>query len=235
MCLNTKATIKTISELQPEAVIVATGAIRRAPPVPGKELPHVHDGASLRAMLLGEDEESVRPKTPLAQRLAMGAARTLGVTNSPDMVRKTSKLWMPVGDRVVIIGGELVGLELAEFLHERGRQVTIVDEPKQMGQGLAPARRSVMLDEMAHSDVALHPGASDIAIGRKAVTFISAEGNAVEAPADTVIIAKGAEANTSLYSELIAAGYEAYMVGDCAGVGYIGGAVRTAADVAAKI
>jgi len=54
-------------------------------------------------------------------------------------------------------------------------------------------------------------------------------------PADNVIIAQGAEANTGLYDELVAAGIEAHMVGDCQGVGYIIGAVRNAADVAARI
>jgi hypothetical protein len=189
----------------------------------------------LRALLLGEDDHGEAAKAPLSQRLAMGAVRTLGLTNSPDLVRKASKLWMPVGDRVVIIGGDLVGLELAEFLHERGRHVTVVDEPKQFGRGLSPARRSVMLDELPLAGVALHPGASAIRIGETAVSFTTAGGDPCEAVADTVIIAKGAEANTGLYDQLVAAGLDAHMVGDCAEVGYIIGAVRTAADVAAKI
>lgn len=233
--LNTRATVEAIRALEPEAVVVATGAIRRAPPIEGKDQPHVHDGASLRALLLGEDDHGEAAKTPLSQRLAMGAARTLGLTNSPDLVRKASKLWMPVGDRVVIIGGDLVGLELAEFLHERGRQVTVVDEPLQFGRGLSPARRSVMLEELPLAGVVLHPGARAIRIGATAVSFTGADGEACEAAADTVIIAKGAEANTGLYDALVAAGLDAHMVGDCAEVGYIIGAVRTAADVAAKI
>src|SRR5690606_24904924 len=102
--------------------------IRRAPDIPGKDLSHVHDGQSLRALLLGEEEEGAQSRASFTQRIAMGAARTLGVTDNPDKVRKASRLWMPLGDRIVIVGGELVGLELAEFLHERGRQVTVVDE-----------------------------------------------------------------------------------------------------------
>ena len=233
--LNTRASVETIRALEPEAVVVAAGAIRRAPPIAGRDQPHVHDGASLRALLLGEDDAGQTAKAPLSQRLAVGAARTLGLTDSPDLVRKASKLWMPIGDRVVIIGGDLVGLELAEFLHERGRKVVVVDEPKQFGRGLSPARRSVMLDEMPLAGIALHPGAADIRIDEQTVRFTNAEGEACEAAADTVIIAKGAEANTGLYDELVAAGLEAHMVGDCAEVGYIIGAVRTAADVAAKI
>jgi pyruvate/2-oxoglutarate dehydrogenase complex dihydrolipoamide dehydrogenase (E3) component len=142
---------------------------------------------------------------------------------------------MPVGDEVVIIGGELVGLELAEFLHERGRKVTVVDDQPQMGRGLSPARRCVMLDELDHEGVVLHPGAGDISIGEDFVRFTTKDGAPTEAKAETVIIAKGAETNTGLYDELMAAGVDAHMVGDCQGVGYIIGAVRNAADVAARI
>lgn len=233
--LKTQATMDSIRALAPDAVIVATGAIRRAPPIEGRKLPHVHDGLSLRGLLLGEDVESGHSKASLTQRMAMGVARAVGVTNSPEAIRKASKLWMPVGDRVVIIGGELVGLELAEFLHERGRKVTVIDDTPQFGRGLSPARRGVMLDEMSQTDIVLHPGAEAIRIDEKAVHFISREGVSLALPADTVIIAKGAEMNTNLHEELGAAGIESHMVGDCQGVGYIVGAVRNAADIAARI
>lgn len=233
--LGIRADLAAIRALAPHAVVVATGAIRRAPPIAGKDRPHVHDGMSLCALLLGENGDDAAGKASLTQRLALGAARAVGITNNPDLVRKASKLWMPVGDRVVIIGGEIVGLELAEFLHERGRQVTVVDDVAQFGRGLSPTRRSVMLEHLPDDGIVLHEGASEIAIGEKAVTFVGANGAPVEALADTVIIAKGAEVNTGLYDELTAAGIDAHMVGDCQGVGYILGAVRTAADVAARI
>lgn len=234
--LKTTATTESIRALKPDAVIVATGAIRRAPEIPGKELPHVHDGLSLRGLLLGEEVEGGQSKSSsLTQRMAMGMARAVGVTNSPDAVRKASKLWMPVGDQVVIIGGELVGLELAEFLHERGRKVTVVDDTPQFGRGFSPARRGVVLDEMPLEGIVLHPGAQGIHIHDKAVRFTLGDNDTHEVRADTVIIAKGAETNTDLYTQLKAAGIDAHMVGDCQGVGYIVGAVRNAADVAAAI
>lgn len=233
--LDTRASVEVIRQLAPDAVIVATGAIRRAPDIPGKELPHVHDGASLRGLLLGETEDGSVARGTLAQRMAAGAARAVGMTRNADLVRKASKLWMPIGDKVVIIGGELVGLELAEFLHERGRHVIVVDSEPQFGRGLSPARRQVMLDQMPLDGIPLYEGADSITIGEKCVSFRSAAGDAIDAPADTVIIAKGAEPNTGLFDELKAAGFETHMVGDCQGVGYIMGAVRNAADVAAKI
>lgn len=233
--LNTRADVGMIRALAPDAVVVATGALRRAPQIAGKDLPHVHDGQSLRAMLLGDAAQGTPGKGGLAQRLAIGTARTLGLTDSPEAVRKASRLWMPIGQRVVVIGGELVGIELAEFLHERGRAVTVVDDLEQLGRGLSPARRAVLLDELPLAGIALHAGARDIAIGYDTVGFTASDGSAHRLAADTVIVAKGAETDTTLHDELIAAGLESHMVGDCQAIGYIVGAVRTAADVAATI
>jgi len=231
--LNTPADVAAIRALNPDAVVVATGAIRRAPEIEGKDLPHVHDGQSLRAMLLGEGDAPA--SGGLVQRLAMGAARALGVTDSPDAVRQASRLWMPLGRQVVIVGGELVGIELAEFLHERGRHVTVVDDLEQLGRGLSPARRAVLLDELPMQGIVFHSGASAIRIADKSVCFTASDGAQHALPADSVIIAKGAEAQTGLHDALVTAGFASHMVGDCQGVGYIVGAVRNAADVAARI
>lgn len=42
--LNETATPECIKGMAPDVVVVATGAIRRAPPIPGANLPHVYDG-----------------------------------------------------------------------------------------------------------------------------------------------------------------------------------------------
>ena len=41
------------------------------------------------------------------------------------VLRFLSKVWMPISKKIIIIGGDLVGLELAEFLIERGRKVKV--------------------------------------------------------------------------------------------------------------
>lgn len=96
-----------------------------------------------------------------------------------------------------------------------------------------------MFDELSIAGIALHPDSSAICINEKTVSFSNQVDEPCAVAADTVIIAEGAELNTGLHGELIAAKIESYMVGDCVGVGvgvgYIVGAVRTAADVSAKI
>ena len=40
---------------------------------------------------------------------------------------------MPLKKELVIIGGDLVGLELAEFLTERGKKITVVEPSNDLG------------------------------------------------------------------------------------------------------
>jgi NADPH-dependent 2,4-dienoyl-CoA reductase/sulfur reductase-like enzyme len=135
---------------------------------------------------------------------------------------------MPLGDQIVIIGGELVGIELAEFLHERGRKVTIVDEAPTFGKGLTLVRRMRILSELQEHGVAMHPAASGISIEDGAVRFTDASGTTHTASADHVIVAKGAEGDLKLADALKAEGFNVQSIGDANGVGYIEGAIRGA-------
>jgi NADPH-dependent 2,4-dienoyl-CoA reductase/sulfur reductase-like enzyme len=177
----------------------------------------------------------LKGKTSWTTRMAAKAGSLTGVTGSPAMIREATKAWMPLGDKIVIVGGELVGLELAEFLAERGRKVTVVDEAPRLGSGIYIVRRWRALADARDLGVVLLPGVSDIAITDKGVTYTDADGKAQVAAADNVIVAKGAKGDLSLADGLTAAGFKVHTVGDCNGVGYIEGAIASAADVAVAI
>jgi NADPH-dependent 2,4-dienoyl-CoA reductase/sulfur reductase-like enzyme len=129
---------------------------------------------------------------------------------------------------VVIIGGELVGLELAEFLQERGREVTVIEPAPRLGKGLTLVRRMRILSELAEHGVALCGGAQAIAITPDAVRFTDQSGEARSVRANTVIVAMGAAGDLSLAEALRAAGHAVTAIGDAGGVGYIEGAMRGA-------
>ena len=177
----------------------------------------------------------MKRKTGLFTRLAIKVGAATGATANLDLVRKATHAWMPIGDRVVIIGGELVGLELAEFLSERGRDVTVIGEADKFGGGLLIVRRMRLIAELREHGVALHPGARDIAITGAGVNFTANDGTALSVPADHVIVAMGAHGDSTLANSLRDAGLAVVEVGDGTGVTYIEGAVRGAAEAVAAL
>lgn len=230
--LKTEATPEFVKSLQPDEVYVATGAVRDMPPIPGSDLPHVLSGDDLRNMMLGETSEEVKRKTSLLTRVATKIGAATGMTANIDFVRKATRQWMPLGDRVAIIGGELVGLELAEFLTERGRKVTVIEEGANFGRGLLLVRRMRILAELREHGVDLRANAKDVRITAEGVVFTDESGEAITLPADHVIVAKGARGDSTIAEQLRAAGLNVREFGDGTGVGYIEGAIRGGAEAA---
>jgi 2,4-dienoyl-CoA reductase-like NADH-dependent reductase (Old Yellow Enzyme family)/NADPH-dependent 2,4-dienoyl-CoA reductase/sulfur reductase-like enzyme len=228
--LKTEATPDLVSSLRPDEVIVATGAVREMPPIEGSELDHVFSGDDMRRMMLGESSDELKRKTGLATRLATKIGAATGMTSNLDLVRKATRQWMPLGKRVVIIGSELVGLELAEFLTERGRAVEVIEEGPKFGRGLTLVRRMRIIPELREHGVKLHAEASNIRISREAVYFTGSQGETRSARADHVIVAKGARGDSTLANRLREAGLKVREIGDGTGIGYIEGAIRGAAN-----
>ena len=233
--LKTVATPDLIASLMPDKVIVATGAVRDMPPIPGNDQDFVLSGDDLRGMMLGEDSAEIRRKTSWTTRVATKLGAATGATANLDLVRKATHAWMPLGKRVVIIGGELVGVELAEFLMERGREVTVIGEAPRFGGGLLLVRRMRLLAELREHGVAMFPGASGIAIGKNSVSFTNADGEQKSVAADHVVVAMGAHGDSTLANALRAQGHDVVEVGDGTGVTYIEGAIRGAAEAVAAM
>jgi NADPH-dependent 2,4-dienoyl-CoA reductase/sulfur reductase-like enzyme len=189
----------------------------------------------MRNLLLGEGSAELKRKTGLMTRIATKVGAATGATANLDFVRTATKAWMPLGQNVAIIGGELVGIELAEFLHERGRTVTVLEAAPRLGKGLLLVRRMRLLSELKEHGVGLLGGVREIAIGRDAVHFVDADGAKRSVPADHVIVAMGATGDTTLANTLREEGFSVETVGDCNGVGYIEGAIRGAAEICARL
>lgn len=232
--LGVEATPELVASLAPDLVMVATGAVRDMPAIPGSDRDNVFSGDDLRAMMLGETSDTLRRKTSWATRMATKLGAATGATANLELVRKATRRWMPLGQHIVIIGGELVGLELAEFLVERGRTVTVVGETAKFGGGLLLVRRMRLIAELREHGVAMHPGASQIAIGNRDVTFAGASGASHAVPYDHVIVATGAHGDTGLAAQLRAAGLAVVAFGDATGISYIEGAIRGAALAVAE-
>ncbi|MEM9174284.1 MAG: NAD(P)/FAD-dependent oxidoreductase [Myxococcota bacterium] len=228
----TPATAETIRALAPDVVLAGLGARREASRIPGAALPHVWDGDDLRLVLAGDPATTKRLGLPLYARLAISIGRTLGITTSPKRLRAASRLFMPMGRRVAIVGGGLVGAELAEFLAERGRQVTVIERGPVIALEMAHPRRWRVLHDLREAGVELVTDAEPLEITPESVRVRRKSETEDEAPAetlvaaDTVVIAEGLAANPDPLEALRASGVPVVPIGDVEGVGYIEGAIH---------
>ena len=229
---DTVVDASVLQALQPDVVVLATGALRAAPPLPGTDQKHVFSGDELRQLMTGDKSAGVAGKLNNWQRCLMWAGALLGITRQPRWIRYGARWWMPLGRRVAIIGGGLVGVELAEFLLQRGRQVTVLEEGEKFAVELAVVRRWRVLHELREHGAVLVNNTRVIAIVGHSLQLQGSTGEQGSAgeqrsiTADTVILAAGAQANSQLTDVLEAGGIEYHRVGDCSGVGYIQGAIE---------
>jgi len=228
--LGVRATAASIGELQPDAVVVATGATRGLPDIPGAMLPHVQTGDGLRAMISGEPH----PSQASWLRLLLRVGRGFRLTSDPDRIRALSRRWMPVRKQVVVIGGGLVGLGLAEFLAERRRQVTVLEPGAALGLPMASPRRWTAVRRARQHGVRL---VRDAVVTEITATDVACRvgGQDERVAAGSVIVATEVTPSAGLAEDLRALGVEVHVVGDAGTVGYIEGAIHSAWPVAASL
>jgi 2,4-dienoyl-CoA reductase (NADPH2) len=101
--LNKAVDVNLIKSEKPDVLVIAAGAAHSTFDIPGGE----------------------SPKVLKAEKLHKQLKFWLKFFSSAQM-QKLSKIHMPVGKEVVVVGGTLHGCELAEYLTKRGRKVSMV-------------------------------------------------------------------------------------------------------------
>ena len=231
--LRTIATAKSVQAFKPDHVIVAVGANRDAPSIKGKNSRNVFDGEQLRGLLFGSDINAAK-KLSLLQQLILKIGRASQLLRNISALRFLSKIWMPISKNIVVIGGDLVGLELAEFLVERGRTVKVLEPSGSLGPNLSIVRRSRVVHMLKEHGVDLLTNVEVQEIYDQGVLF-NHEKIEKSLKADQVIIALGANANLDLVKELNSLNLPITSIGDCTSVGYIHGAIADARKAAIEL
>ncbi|MGD9007395.1 MAG: FAD-dependent oxidoreductase [Desulfobacteraceae bacterium] len=103
--LKSEVTPDVVKRENPDALIIAAGAAHTTFDLPGADSPKLIQTEKLHGML-----------------------KFFLKFFTSDQMAKLSKLWMPVGKSVVVMGGTLHGCELAEYLTKRKRKVVMVHD-----------------------------------------------------------------------------------------------------------
>jgi len=119
-----------------------------------------------------------------------------------------------VGQKVVVIGGGMVGCETAEFLASKGKKVTIIEMLDRIGIDIGPTTRWVILRRLRDAGVAMETKLKAEEITDEGV-IASRDGATIFLPADTVVLAVGMKPNKELAQALKEKVENLYVIGDC--------------------
>ena len=181
-----------IEKVKPDVLILATGGKYYIPEIPGIDSPKVLKAADLSRQL-------------------KKALRFAG----PAKLTWATKLWMPIGKNVVIIGGGIHGLQTAVFLTKRGKNVTVVEEAEKMGAMVIENHKVRLFGWLEEKGVQLYPGVKYEEITDKGLTITTKEGEKKTLAADTILPALPMLPDTGILEAMKDKAPEVYQIGDC--------------------
>jgi 2,4-dienoyl-CoA reductase (NADPH2) len=181
-----------VDKLKPDVVIIATGGKHTVPDIPGIESKKVVSSAALHNQL----------------KFYLRFFR-------PQMLEKLTRLWIPIGKRVIVIGGRIQGCEVAEFLVKRGRQVTIVDNVDELGEGMTGDDKFQLFPWFDKKGVKRFLSVEYNEITSKGLTITTKDGSRLTLEADTIVTALPVQTDPGFIKSLEGKALEVYSIGDC--------------------
>jgi 2,4-dienoyl-CoA reductase-like NADH-dependent reductase (Old Yellow Enzyme family)/thioredoxin reductase len=120
-----------------------------------------------------------------------------------------------MGERVVIMGGGLVGCEAAVHLAQQGKGVTVVEMMADIALEANVRQRPILLDMLQRLKVGVETGLRGVAVNDKGLLCMDGEGNEKQIAADTVVCAVGQRPLRKVVNRFLDAAPEVVQVGDC--------------------
>jgi 2,4-dienoyl-CoA reductase (NADPH2) len=210
--MGTTADIPMIREFKPDVVVLGTGGLTAVPAIPGIDNRKVVRSEKLHGML----------------KMAL---KFFG----PKALEKLTKIWMPLGKRVIIIGGGIQGFQLAHFLTLRERKVTIVDTADVLGEGIPFQTPLRYLKWFEQEGVTLFAGVTYEKITDEGLSVKTKEGVSKVIPSDSIVLALPLLPNNNLYREVQKEALRVFQIGDCREFGLMHGAIADGADIGRKV
>jgi len=209
---NQNVTADLVKKVAPDAIVLAIGGKPLDAPISGSKVVTTED----------------------LKNKAKGFVKLLG----PDAMSALTKIFLPTGKKVVVVGSDLAGLETVEFLINRGKQVTLVDSAPQMGKGVEIPYIVKYPLWLPAVGVDVYNGVSYKGVGKDGLTIVTSEGEEKTLACDTVMVVTQFVENKDLYDSLADVVSERYLVGDARGEDgpvYIHASIRDGAKAALAI
>jgi len=183
--------------------------------------------------------ETLKEISPDALVMATGAKEFIpdikgiesgNVVTALDVLNGTAS----VGEKVVMIGGGLIGVETAEFLVEQGKKVTVIEMLRSVAADIGPTTRWGLLARL-YQEMEILVSTQVIEIKKGSVVTQDKDNQIAEVPADTVVMAVGLSSKTELSDILDKNKIEYYSIGSFREPGQIVQAIRDGFELGCKI
>jgi len=190
--LGVEVDATVVEKVKPDAVILSPGSTYEIPQIPG---------------INGSNVVTTNQLKEKAQTYL----KYLG----SGMMSALSKIYLPVGNCVAILGGDLKGLEAAEFLVKRGRKVTVLEESDTVGEGMNFWIQFKFFPWMeAHPNIAVYKGVTYEKIDDKGIIIRTEEGKSQHIAVDTIMVIERDRKNYDLYNAIKDKAPEVHIIGD---------------------
>lgn len=140
------------------------------------------------------------------------------------------------GQKVAVLGGGLIGCEVADYLASRGKEVTIIDVIPQLAATLNSSRRSMMLRRMSKLPISYKLERKVVRIALPEVIISGPEGEETLTGFDALVVSAGrASLNDLLDTVKSLPGVQVVVIGDAGGSGLALNAIHQAAQAACDL
>jgi 2,4-dienoyl-CoA reductase-like NADH-dependent reductase (Old Yellow Enzyme family)/thioredoxin reductase len=120
-----------------------------------------------------------------------------------------------LGTRIAVIGGGDVGCEVAEFLAEKGKDVTIIEQLAEIGSLLEPYTHRFFMERLSRIPITVRINQRVTRIEECRIYFADPDGKVSHGEFDHVVLCVGTVGNDGLLSTLLTHFPEVYSIGDC--------------------
>ncbi len=159
-----------------------------------------------------------RPDVVLVATGAQPAAPPIPGIDQPGVITAWDVLGgAEAGPRVLVAGGGLTGLETAELLAGRGREVVVVEMLQRVGADMGGTVRWHLMNRTKGLNIKTFVSTRIREIRPGGMVTVSRNGaDEVLGPFDTIVLACGVRPRAELSPQLAALGFEVHVIGDAA-------------------
>ena len=167
------------------------------------------------------DRAYVEREAPDALIVAAGSEPLIppipGLREAPNMIPAEDYYLRKdeIGDAAIVLGGGLVGCELAVCLAREGKKVHLVEMRDQLCPDANVRYRPLLMAELEKCHVAVHTGCKCESVGANGVVCFTADGAKVSIPGDSILCGLGLKPNAAVVEELRGSAPKFFAIGNC--------------------